>query len=52
MKNYDKYLNRAKSTGIKTHFKTAIFIALFFFGMFGYYAYAFYIGSILVVNHV
>jgi hypothetical protein len=30
--------------------KNALAIAFFFFVMFGYYAYAFYFGSVLVVN--
>jgi ATP-binding cassette, subfamily B (MDR/TAP), member 1 len=52
MKNYDKYLNRARVTGIKTHFKSALTIGGFFFAMFSYYAYAFYTGSYLVTEHV
>jgi hypothetical protein len=48
MKNYEKYLGRAKATGIKTHFRTALTISLFFFAMFAYYAYSFYIGSIFI----
>lgn len=52
MKNYDKYLDRARVIGIKTHFKTALTIGAFFFVMFGYYAYAFYTGSWLVTKGV
>jgi len=48
--NYDKYLGRAKATGVRTHMKTAFAIAGFFFAMFGYYAYAFYTGSFLITN--
>ena len=38
--------------GVKTHFKTAIGLGFFFFGLYGYYAYAFYIGSILVEKEI
>lgn len=52
MNNYDKYLGRARQTGIKTHMKSASAIAGFFFAMFGFYGYAFYTGSWLVTEHV
>nr|AAK19598.2 putative ABC transporter [Sterkiella histriomuscorum] len=52
MINYDKYLGRARATGVKTHMKRALAIAGFFFAMFGYYAYAFYVGSWLVTKQV
>lgn len=48
--NYDKYLGRARTAGIKTIFSTAIAVGMFIFGMFGYYAYAFFVGSILVLD--
>lgn len=50
--NYDKYLGRARATGIRTHIKTASAIACFFFVMFGYYAYAFYTGSYLITKQI
>lgn len=50
--NYEKYLGRAKAAGVKTHVSTSISIGLFIFGMFGYYAYAFYVGSILVLDGI
>ena len=46
--NYEKYLNKTRQTGIKTHLKGAFSIGFLFFVMFGYYAYAFYTGSWLV----
>ena len=52
MDNYDKYLGRARATGIKTHMKSGLAIAGFFFSMFGYYGYAFYTGSWLVTEGV
>lgn len=52
MSNYDKYLGRARATGVKTHMKSALAIAGFFFAMFGYYGYAFYTGSWLVTDRV
>lgn len=50
VENYDKYLGRAKATGVRTHMKTGLAIAGFFFVMYGYYAYAFFTGSYLVTN--
>jgi hypothetical protein len=50
MENYQKYLGRAKVTGIKTHVKSAFSLAFFFLAMFGYYAYAFYTGSFLITK--
>jgi ATP-binding cassette, subfamily B (MDR/TAP), member 1 len=50
--NYNKYLGRAKDTGIKTHIKSAFALSFFFFVMFGYYAYAFYTGSYLITKQV
>jgi len=50
VKNYSRYLNKARTTGIKTHFKTALTVGGFFLSMFGYYAYAFYTGTILITN--
>jgi ATP-binding cassette subfamily B (MDR/TAP) protein 1 len=47
--NYEKYLGRAKATGVRTHMKTALAIAGFFMVTFSYYAYAFYVGSYLIV---
>jgi thioredoxin reductase len=46
------FLGRAKSTGIKTHIKSAFSLGFFFFAMFGYYAYAFYTGSYLITKQV
>lgn len=48
--NYEKYLNKAKETGIRTHFKTAMALGTFFFAIFGYYSYGFYTGSWLITN--
>lgn len=50
--NYDKYLNIARTTGIKTHFKASIAFALFFTVIFSYYAYAFFTGSYLVTKEI
>ena len=52
MKNYDKYLGRARQSGIKTHCRSAFAMAFFFFNMFAYYAYAFYTGSWLITEQV
>ena len=50
--NYDKYLGRARNTGVKGNCKSAAAIASFFVGVFLFYAYAFYIGSYLVTKEV
>src|SRR4051794_15266014 len=50
MSNYNRYLEIAKKTGLKTHLQSAITLAFFFFIIFGYYAYAFYFGNVLVTN--
>ena len=48
MKNYDKFLVRARKSGVKSHFLGAIGFACLNFVIFGYYAYAFYAGSWLI----
>lgn len=50
VKNYTKYLNRARVAGIKTHCRGAFTMALFFASIFGTYAYAFYMGSVWIYN--
>ncbi len=52
IRNYEKYLGRAKKTGVRTHLKTSLAIAFFFAVMFGYYAYAFYVGSYFITGEV
>lgn len=48
VKNYSKYLYRARIAGIKTHCKGALTMAMFFASIFGTYAYAFYMGSVWI----
>ena len=50
VRNYTKYLNRARTAGIKTHFKSSLSMAMFFASIFGTYAYAFYMGSVWIYN--
>lgn len=50
MRNYDKFLNRAKAVGIKTHIKAGIAIGGLLFCVNGYYAYSFFIGSYLITD--
>lgn len=50
VKNYAKYLARARAAGIKTHCKGALTMALFFASIFGTYAYAFYLGSVWIYH--
>lgn len=52
MKNYQKYLDRAKKAGIKTHCKGAAVVAFMFASIFGSYAYAFYMGSVWIENKI
>ncbi len=48
IRNYEKYLIRAKRTGIKTHFFGSLAIGGFFLSLYGYYTYSFYVGSYMV----
>jgi len=48
--NYEKYLSQARSVGIKTHCFGAVSIGAFFFALYGYYAYAFYVGSFMITD--
>ena len=50
VKNYTKYLERARIAGIKTHCRGAMAMALFFSSIFGTYAYSFYLGSVWIYN--
>jgi ATP-binding cassette subfamily B (MDR/TAP) protein 1 len=43
-------LDRAKKIGVKTHLCGAVAIGFMFFAMYLYYAYSFFIGSILITN--
>lgn len=52
VKNYSKYLDRARKAGIKTHCRGALTMALFFASIFGTYAYAFYMGSVWIYNDI
>ena len=46
--NYEKYLNRARSAGIRTHVFGALTIGFFLFSTQAYYAYSFFVGSFLI----
>jgi ribosomal protein S19 len=52
VKNYIKYLDRARKAGIKTHCKGSMVISLFFASIFGVYAYAFYMGSVWIYHDI
>lgn len=52
MRNYEKYLTRAKTAGIKSHFKGNFVIALFMFILFSTYSYAFFMGSIWIEKEI
>lgn len=47
-----KFLDRAKSAGIKVHCKNAITHAIFFVSIFGAYAYAFYMGKVWIEKEI
>lgn len=46
--NYQKYLDRAKKMAISTHLKAGAAAGALFAGVYGYYAYSFYFGSIFI----
>ncbi len=48
VRNYTKYLERARVAGVKTHCQGAFVTSLFFALIFGTYAYSFYFGSIWI----
>ena len=50
--NYEKYLSQARSVGINTHCFGAVSIGAFFFALYGYYAYAFYVGSFMITEKI
>jgi ATP-binding cassette subfamily B (MDR/TAP) protein 1 len=50
MRNYENYLGKTKSVGIKTHFKSSIGLGSMFFMMLSFYSYGFYTGSWLVTK--
>lgn len=52
MRNYGKHLDRARTIAIKSLKKSGLTVGGFFFGMFAYYAYAFFIGTILITSDV
>lgn len=52
IKNYDKYLARAKAIGIKGHMKGALAVGGFFLAVYAYYPYSFYIGSYFITGQV
>lgn len=50
--NYVKYLARARAVGIKTHIYGALSVGIFYFTLYGYYAYSFYSGSFMITQQV
>lgn len=50
--NYEKYLMRARSAGIKTHIFGAFSVGMFYFAIYGYYSYSFFTGSFLITQKV
>lgn len=52
LKNYERYLDRARKAGVKTHCRGSLAVALFFSVMFSSYAYSFYIGSVWIEHDI
>lgn len=52
IKNYEKYLTKARKTGIKTHMTGALAIGGFFMTLYGYYSYSFFVGSFMVTDEI
>jgi hypothetical protein len=52
IKNYEKYLVRAKHEGVKTHLKSAIVNSILTFGIFSFISYALYTGSLMTTENV
>jgi len=50
--NYEKYLGKARKSGLRTHLKSSLAIAMFFTIIFAYYAYSFYTASWLITEEV
>jgi hypothetical protein len=48
VRNYEKYLDRARKAGVKTHLKGSLVMAFFFASIFSVYSYAFYMGSVWI----
>ena len=48
--NYEKYLNRARKVGIKTHTFGGLATGFFFFSLYGYFTWAFYSGSFMITR--
>jgi ATP-binding cassette subfamily B (MDR/TAP) protein 1 len=48
VKNYTKYLDKARQSSIKVGTMTALSLALLFMVIYSSYAYAFYMGSVFV----
>jgi ATP-binding cassette subfamily B (MDR/TAP) protein 1 len=52
IRNYDRHLNKAKQQGVKSHLRTSLAIGSFMLGIFGFYAYGFYVGSWLITKQI
>jgi len=46
--NYEKYLNRARKVGVKTHFWGGLATGFFFFSLYGYFTWALFSGSYMI----
>jgi hypothetical protein len=52
MINYTKYLDRAKSAGIKSHCRTSVLLGAFMASIFFTYSYSFFMGSVWIYHRV
>lgn len=51
-RNYNKYLDRARKAGVKTHLKGSVVLALFMASIFATYAYSFFMGSVWIYHQI
>lgn len=51
-RNYNKYLDRARKAGVKTHLKGSLVLALFMASIFATYAYSFFMGSVWIYHQI
>jgi ABC-type multidrug transport system fused ATPase/permease subunit len=50
VRNYQRFLDRARKSGVKNHCKGAIVMAFFFAAIFATYAWSFFMGAVWIFN--
>jgi ATP-binding cassette subfamily B (MDR/TAP) protein 1 len=51
-RNYNKYLDRARKAGVKTHLKGSLVLAMFMASIFATYSFSFYMGMVWIYNDI